>query len=50
MKKYLFGLGVTVAAAMFSACSETHSTYSGPDYVMFADTFQVCTIQDGETY
>lgn len=50
MKKYLFGLGVTVAAAMFSACSETHSTYSGPDYVMFADTFQVCAIQDGETY
>ena len=50
MKKYLFGLSITVAAAMLSSCNESHSTYSGPDYVMFADTFQVCAIQNGETY
>lgn len=50
MKKYLFGLGIGMFALSMGSCSDSHSTYSGPDYVMFADTFQVCAVQDSETY
>lgn len=51
MNRLLRNLGALVAAAVImTGCSNENVTYSGPDYVMFADTLQSIAIQDGETY
>lgn len=47
----LFGnLGAFLAAVVMTGCGNENVTYSGPDYVMFADTIQSIAVQDGETY
>lgn len=51
MNRLLRNLGALVAAAVIiTGCGNENVTYSGPDYVMFADTLQSIAIQDGETY
>lgn len=51
MNRLLRNLSALVAAAVImTGCSNENVTYSGPDYVMFADTLQSIAIQDGETY
>lgn len=51
MNRLLRNLGVLVAAAVvMTGCGDGNTVYSGPDYVMFADTVQSIAVQDGETY
>lgn len=51
MKRLLRILSAFVAVMVIvTGCSNENVTYSGPDYVMFADTLQTIAVQDEETY
>ena len=52
MKRFSAGLIVlTALAGTFAGCDEERITYSGPSYVMFADTLSVCPVrQSGEAF
>lgn len=51
MKRLLRILSAFVAVMVIvTGCNNDNVTYSGPDYVMFADSLQTIAVQDGETY
>ncbi|MGM9739798.1 MAG: DUF4984 domain-containing protein [Candidatus Cryptobacteroides sp.] len=47
MKKiYIIGLAAAAIAAL-SGCQEKFTTYSGPSYIAFSDTLNICPVQQG---
>lgn len=51
MKKIISRICCMVAMVVtVAACDHEYTTYSGPDYIMFSDTFYVFPVQDSEQY
>ena len=51
MKRLITIFAAGMAAAAISSCNEAHTTYSGAEYVMFADTLSThAIVQDQEAY
>lgn len=49
-KKYISFLAILSLLLTIAGCNEEHTTYQGPNYIMFSDSLYVLPVQNNEDY